>query len=329
MYEEIDGSGPLMRAQTQTNKTDTASIAFYLGGAGVALLALVLALEPDVGFTAPFVWMAIFWALQIGVGLATLQCALFLITRVDRVQQLPLWVVVIASGIAGSIFLSPIYWLIGEGLMEQVLGFPVRVDADGAVEVGLTFGIPAILEEFVDIVGPVTAAWALISWPRLQRLVPPLLNTPLTTSAESDPLITSLPEQDGALLKPAWRVALPSELGGELIAVGSELQYLRVWTTRGSALVLGALQQVEESEGPDGIRTHRSWWVNARYIIRVRGKVNGAVCELSNGLEVPVSRRRKADMLERFGSSASYNSAAVAIASPLSGSDQNIRRKPS
>jgi hypothetical protein len=318
-----------MTLQTSSSPTGIRSIVSYLGGAGVALLALVLALEPDVGFTAPFVWMALFWALQIGIGLAALQCALFLITRVDRVQQLPLWVVVITSGIAGSIFLSPIYWLIGEGLMEQVLGFPVRVDADGAVEVSLTFGIPAILDEFVDIVGPVTAAWALISWPRLQRLVPPLLNTLRAKSAESDPLITSSPEQNGALLEPAWRVALPSELGGELIAVGSELQYLRVWTTRGSALVLGALQQVEKSEGPDGIRTHRSWWVNARYIIRVRGKGDGAVCELSNGLEVPVSRRRKADMLERFGTTASYNSAAVAIASPLPASDQNIRRKPS
>ena len=317
-----------MTIQTSSSPTGIRSIVSYLGGAGVALLALVLALEPDVGFTAPFVWMALFWALQIGVGLAALQCALFLITRVDRFQQLPLWVVVIASGIAGSIFLSPIYWLIGEGLMEQVLGFPVRVDADGAVEVSLTFGIPAILDEFVDIVGPVTAAWALISWPRLQRLVPPLLNTPLAKSVESDPLITSLPEQDGALLKPAWRVALPSELGDELIAVGSELQYLRVWTTRGSALVLGALQQVEESEGRVGIRTHRSWWVNAQYVARVRGKGDGAVCEMSNGLEVPVSRRRKAEMLARFGNSASFNSAAIAIASPLPGSDQNIRRKP-
>ena len=317
-----------MTLQTSSSPTGIRSIVSYLGGAGVALLALVLALEPDVGFTAPFVWMALFWALQIGVGLAALQCALFLITRVDRVQQLPLWVVVIASGIAGSIFLSPIYWLIGEGLMEQVFGFPVRVDADGAVEVSLTFGIPAILNEFVDIVGPVTSAWALISWPRLQRLVPPLLNTPLAKSAESDPLITSLPEQDGALLKPAWRVALPSELGGELIAVGSELQYLRVWTTRGSALVLGSLQQVEEAEGPNGIRTHRSWWVNAQYVARVRGKGDGAVCEMSNGLEVPVSRRRKAEMLARFGNSASFNSAAIAIASPLPGSDQNIRRKP-
>ncbi len=317
-----------MTLQTSSSPTGIRSIVIYLGGAGVALLALVLALEPDVGFTAPFVWMALFWALQTGVGLAALQCALFLITRVDRFQQLPLWVVVIASGIAGSIFLSPIYWLIGEGLMEQVLGFPVRVDADGAVEVSLTFGIPAILNEFVDIVGPVTAAWALISWPRLQRLVPPLLNTPLAKSGESDPLITSLPEQDGALLKPAWRVALPSELGGELIAVSSELQYLRVWTTRGSALVLGSLQQVEEAEGPNGIRTHRSWWVNAQHVLRTRVQGDGTVCELSNGLQVPVSRRRKADVMARFGSSASYNSAAVAIASPLPGSDQNIRRKP-
>ena len=318
-----------MTLQTSSSPTGIRSIVSYLGGAGVALLALVLALEPDVGFTAPFVWMALFWALQIGVGLAALQCALFLITRVDRFQQLPLWVVVIASGIAGSIFLSPIYWLIGEGLMEQVLGFPVRVDADGAVEVSFAFGIPVILDEFVDIVGPVTAAWALISWPRLQRLVPPLLNTPLAKSGESDPLITSLPEQDGALLKPAWRVALPSELGGELIAVSSELQYLRVWTTRGSALVLGSLQQVEEAEGPNGIRTHRSWWVNAQHVLRTRVQGDGTVCELSNGLQVPVSRRRKADVMERFGSSASYNSAAVAIASPLPGSDQNIRRKPS
>jgi hypothetical protein len=242
---------------------------------------------------------------------------------------MPLWSLVVMSGLIGAAVLAPLYWLIGEGLMEQILGFPVRVDADGAVEVSLTFGIPAILNEFVDIVGPITAAWALISWPRLQRLVPPLLNTPLATSTESIPIVTSLPEQSSALLKPAWRVTLPSELGDELIAVCSELQYLRVWTDRGSALVLGALQQVEDSEGSSGVRTHRSWWVNARYIIRVRVKRSGAVCELSNGLEVPVSRRRKADLLTRFGSSADYNSEEIASISPLTDSNQNIRRKPS
>jgi hypothetical protein len=318
-----------MNVQTQVNKATAASILFFLAGAGTALWALVIALEPDVGFTAPLPWLALFWALQIGIGLTMLQFVLFLITRVERFQQLPLWVVVFASGVIGSAFLSPLYWLIGEGLMEQVLGFPTRVDADEGIEVAVTFGMPAILDEFVDIVGPVTAAWALISWPRLQRLVPPLLNTSLSRSTEAAPLVNSLLEQKIALMTPAWRAALPSELGSELIAVGSELQYLRVWTTRGTALVLGSLQQVDETEGSAGVRTHRSWWVSVQHITRVRGKGDGAVCELSNGLEVPVSRRRKAKMLARFGSSATYNSESAVSVSPPPSNNQNIRRKPS
>jgi hypothetical protein len=317
-----------MDSQTQANNADAASIALYLGGAGAALWALVLALEPDVGFVAPFPWMALFWALQIGAGLAALQCVLFLITRLERSRQLPLWVVVIASGVIGSAFLSPLYWLIGEGLMEQVLGFPARVDNQSDIDSGLSFGLSAVVNEFGDIVGPVTAAWALISWPRLQRLVPPLLNLSQTTINESMTPAIPFPEQRGFYVKPAWRTTLPRELGEELIAVSSELQYLRVWTTRGSALVLGSLQQVEETEASDGIRTHRSWWVNVQHVARVRGKGDGAVCELSNGLEVPVSRRRKADVMARFGSSASYRAQAKAAVSPISENDQNIRRRP-
>jgi hypothetical protein len=42
-----------------------------------------------------------------------------------------------------------------------------------------------------------------------------------------------------------------------------------------------------------------------------------------------VSRRRKADLLARFGSSADYNSEDIASTSPLTDSNQNIRRKPS
>lgn len=295
-----------MTVQTQTNNTDTRRIVLYLGGAGAALWALVVALEPDVGFTAPLPWMALFWALQIGIGLTALQCVLFLITRVERVQQLRLWVVVLASGVIGSVFLSPLYWLIGEGLMERVLEFGETADSHGDVYAGNSFGLPAVWHEFRDIVGPVTAAWVLISWPRLQRLVPPLMSG--SPAAEIESVSTaSLDSIKNGALTPSWRAALPSQLGNELIAVGSELQYLRVWTTRGSALILGSLQEVEESEGLTGVRVHRSWWVNAQHVVRVRNKSDGAACELSNGLEVPVSRRRKADVIVRFGNSARYH----------------------
>jgi hypothetical protein len=297
-----------MNTQAPITTANGLSISVYLGGAGVALWALVLALEPDVGFIAPLPWMALFWALQIAAGLVVLQITLFSITRIQAARHMPLWAIVIASGVIGSAFLSPLYWLIGEGLMEGVLGFTARPVSHRDVHAGIGFGLAPVWQEFRDVVGPVTAAWLLISWPRLQRLVPPLLYTPLEKPAEVY-FVDSLPRENGASTgKPIWRTSLPSELGDDLIAVASELQYLRVWTTRGNALVLGSLQQVEDTEGPDGIRTHRSWWVNARHVVRTRAQGDGAACELSNGLEVPVSRRRKADVMARFGNTARYHS---------------------
>jgi hypothetical protein len=41
------------------------------------------------------------------------------------------------------------------------------------------------------------------------------------------------------------------------MAVKSELQYLRVWTTRGAALVLGSLQEMEDEEGSAGLENWR------------------------------------------------------------------------
>lgn len=317
-----------MTTQTGHKQTVRSSIIRYLGATGLALWALVVTLEPDVGFVAPLPWMALFWALQISIGLAVLQLVLFLSTRLERFRRWPLWMIVISSGVLGSALLSPIYWLIGEGLMEQVLGFKVRLDGNDAIDASLAFGLPAVLDEFSNIVGPVTASWALISWPRLQRLVPPLINAGEITANETDASSLLPTEQVAATKTPTWRTALPSELGDELIAVGSELQYLRVWTRRGNALVLGSLQEVEETEGSAGIRVHRSWWVNIRYVTHVRAKGDGAVCELSNGLEVPVSRRRKADVITRYGTHARYRTEPISSTSALSQSDQNIRRKP-
>ena len=279
------------------------SLNMYMASSGVALWALVMALNPDVGFIAPAHWMAVFWALQIGTGLLVLQGLLFLITRSSQLSRLPLWSLVLLSGFLGSVILSPLYWLIGEGLMQEFLGFQPSVDD----VTDLTSGhwLQAIGDEFLEIVGPVTASWILISWPRLNGLVPPLLyqNSPTqrVEALQSDHGLTShVPST------PDWRKALPHELGTNVIAVSSELQYLRVWTPRGNALILGSLQEVERTEGPAGLRVHRSWWVHAHHVIRLREQGSLTVCELSNGMQAPVSRRRKADALTRFGNGACY-----------------------
>lgn len=316
--------------QTLTRTTHGTSIIAYMGATGCALWALVMTLAPDPGFSAPWPWMSLFWALQISVGLIVLQTTLYLMSRIDHLGRMPLWSLVVMSGFCGAAVLTPLYWLIGEGLMQQVLGFAETFDTNDPIDEQQKFGWAALVDEWLDISGPVIAAWGLISWPRLQGLVPPLVqkasgsvNKPPESESESRAL-----NGTEAAAERNWRTALPRELGEDVIAVKSELQYLRVWTSRGSVLVLGSLQEVENAEGSAGMRVHRSWWVHARHVRAVRRRGEAAICELSDGREVPVSRRRKADAVARFGDAARYDDVPAPSGASQAGADQNARRNP-
>lgn len=313
--------------QISIDTANSMSIARYLGGTGLALWVFVMALMPDPGFMAPWLWMALFWALQIGVGLTILQTILYLMSRVDSKGRMPLWSLVAMSGLCGSVVLAPIYWLIGEGLMQQFMGFAETIDTDELRSVERTLGWAALVEEWLEISGPVIAGWALISWPRLQRLLPPLVQ--MTNRSVDEPLaaLSQEPKVIEVSVR-SWREALPKELGDDVMAVKSELQYLRVWTTRGAALVLGSLQEVEDEEGSAGMRVHRSWWVHARHVRTVRRRGEAAICELSDGREVPISRRRKADAVARFGDRARYQEMPTASKSLPARDGQNNRRNP-
>jgi LytTr DNA-binding domain len=313
--------------QTSVDTANSVTIARYLGGTGLALWALVMALTPDAGFMAPWLWLALFWALQIGVGLAILQTMLYLISRVDSMGRMPLWSLVAMSGLCGSVVLAPIYWLIGEGLMQQVMGFSETIDTDELRSVEQTSGWTVLVDEWLEISGPIIASWALISWPRLQGLLPPLVQN-INSSVDEQLIALSQEPKVVEVSVRHWRKALPTELGDDVIAVKSELQYLRVWTTRGTALVLGSLQEVEEEEGSAGMRVHRSWWVHARHVRTVVRRGEAAICELSDGREVPISRRRKADAVARFGDRARYQEMPTASKSLPAREGQNNRRNP-
>jgi MFS family permease len=313
--------------QISIDTANSMSIARYLGGTGLALWAFVMALMPDPGFMAPWLWMALFWALQIVVGLTILQTILYLMSRVDSKGRMPLWSLVAMSGLCGSVVLAPIYWLIGEGLMQQFMGFAETIDTDELRSVERTLGWAALVEEWLEISGPVIAGWALISWPRLKGLLPPLVQK--TNRSVDEPLVALSQELKVIEVSVrSWREALPKELGDDVMAVKSELQYLRVWTTRGAALVLGSLQEVEDEEGSAGMRVHRSWWVHARHVRTVGRRGEAAICELSDGREVPISRRRKADAIARFGDRARYQEMPTASQSLPARDGQNNRRNP-
>lgn len=305
----------------------TASVLRYLTVAGLVLLGLMMSLEVDIGFSAPAAARLLFWVLQISTGLIVLQSVLYLLTRRFGASRVPSWALVLLSAVLGAAVLAPVYWLIGEGLMERWLAYPARPDDDGDAPVGATPGY-LLVAEYFDIVGPVTAAWALICLPRLHWLVPPVLHAATPSAglppAQTPPPASTPPSEpprqatDGAVAstpsRPAWCERLPTELGTDVIAVASELQYLRVWTPRGCALILGALADVEAEGAGQGLRVHRSWWVACDHIASVRRTATGAVCVMSDGRQVPVSRRRRAEVLARFGDGAHYRVAGASEA---------------
>lgn len=91
---------------------------------------------------------------------------------------------------------------------------------------------------------------------------------------------------------------LPPRLRGATIrAVQAEDHYLRIHTDRGSDLILMRLSDaLEELEGLEGARTHRSWWVARDAVQDVTRGDGRATLALDDGLRVPVSRRHAAGL---------------------------------
>lgn len=93
----------------------------------------------------------------------------------------------------------------------------------------------------------------------------------------------------------------PSLRGAELWAVQAEDHYVRLHTSKGTALILLRLADAAtELEGLDGARVHRSWWVARAAVAGAARRGAQTVLLLPGGVEAPVSRAQ-AGPLKRAG----------------------------
>ncbi|MEL7099733.1 MAG: LytTR family DNA-binding domain-containing protein [Pseudomonadota bacterium] len=87
---------------------------------------------------------------------------------------------------------------------------------------------------------------------------------------------------------------LPAELRGPLVRLEAQDHYTRVVTTKGQTLVLmrlsDAMANLPETQG---LQVHRSHWIARDAVRAVRGGRAATVLEMSDGAEVPVSRKRR------------------------------------
>lgn len=100
---------------------------------------------------------------------------------------------------------------------------------------------------------------------------------------------TEMPGESAGL--PPLVRRLPFAVRGPVICLQMEDHYVRVHTTRGSALVLMRLSDaVAELEPAAGLRVHRSWWIAIDALQGIDRSPRSVRAHLSNGIVAPVSQ---------------------------------------
>jgi hypothetical protein len=273
----------------------------YLAAVGVLLLIAFIAVGGNLGLQAPWLLIAAAWSLHLLVGLALLRGCVIGLARWRPAARWPDLVLLTASGMLTSVLFAPVSFAIDQALL--MLGV---INDDPPLFSATAIG-HGLFEEWAGIVGPSVSIALLLGLPgwwtrrRGHERAPASMPGPKprdTASAPPDRLDT------GSCL-----ARLPPALGTDLIAARAELQYVRVYTTRGEALILGALKDIA-AHGPAGQLVHRSWWVANDHVQALRRRAARCMLTLSNGLEVPVSRRRQPSLIDQFGSTASLDAGA-------------------
>lgn len=269
----------------------------YLLAVGVVLFGAFVALGSDLGLEGSVLLISLVWGIHLTVGLAALRLSVIGLSRWGVTARWTDPVLLIAAGLLTSLVLAPVSFAIDQFLLFR----GVLTDDDPLISprqwpIG-------IIEEWTEVVGPTLLVSLLLGFPAwwARRRNADSVSTPSPTVV-SEPSTT--PEQtlsDGSCLQ-----RLPPALGTDLIAARSELQYVRIYTTRGDALILGALKDIAEQRD-EGQLVHRTWWVSSKHVRTLRRRGTRCMLTLSNGLEVPVSRRRQQALIEQFGASATLN----------------------
>ena len=248
------------------------SWAGFLLTAGLGLVVLFVLLDPAPSRGLGPAGKTAFWVLHILGPLALAQACQLMLLRHSRAFG-NVWVSIAAAGLAASALFAPV-----------ALGLERRFGVPDDTVGGTGRLLAQVLDELAALAPPVTLVWLGLNAVRVLRLdgdAP----SPLTAGAPSDPL------------SPRFMARVPAGRRGRLIALSAELHYLRVYTTCGEALILTGFGEALAELGPgNGLRIHRSHWIDPAFAIGVSRDGGQMQITLTNQLVLPVARSRRASV---------------------------------
>jgi hypothetical protein len=278
----------------------------YLLAVGFVLLGTFVSVGSKQGLEAPLLAIVLVWALHLSVGLVAIRAGVIGLSRWPKTAKWSDLSLLAVSGFVASLVLAPLSFVIDQSLLT------LGVDTDDELLIGssatalkIFFGI---VEEWTHVVGPTVLVAVMLALPAwwVRRQSTPSPNVSEMSREVEVPIASDSASAEPMAIRSCLQ-RLPPALGADLIAAQSELQYVRIYTTLGDALVLGALKDVAEQREAEGQLVHRTWWVSNRHVRTLRRKGTQYVLTMANGLEIPVSRRRQQGLIRQFGSSTTLN----------------------
>lgn len=204
-------------------------------------------------------------------------------TLAARFGTMPAVMLAAGGGIAALLL-----WLAATGL-----GFPAGAGGAGrALMAGLL--VAAVLA--VARIGRPVPARSTPAAPQAERTPAP----PPARLTVVPPPSAPAPVAPAPAPRPDFVDRLPEGVRGMVLALEAEDHYLRVYTDRGTARIFLRMRDaLGELPADSGTAVHRSWWVAHVAMARLERDGRNHNLRLINGLIVPVSRDRVADLRAR------------------------------
>ncbi|MEM8814437.1 MAG: LytTR family DNA-binding domain-containing protein [Pseudomonadota bacterium] len=274
-----------------------------LPAAGAVLTLLFVVMEPSASAGYGVLGRAVFWSVHVGVGLLGILVASMIIRHTVFARWHPL-LAIATAGALGALIVAPLFVVI-----ESLL--PVSAaDDDGELLEAFAAEGPgqAILAEYLEVLPVLVMSWAAVNLPLLLRWPGPGAggDDPGGPDAASSPHDESSNPDKIEFLR-----RLPTSLGNDIVAISSDLHYLHVFTTQGRAMVIGSLRDAALIFADEGMLVHKSHWVCHAHVLRYVAAEQRANCIMSNGIKVPVSRRRRKDVKAMYGDHSTVRLASV------------------
>ena len=256
----------------------------YFFWVSVFLIVLFTFLNPAGTLGAGFGLRLLIWTIQIGILVPALIIIHIQLQKIDAFDHFNDWYKILISGIIGCFFFLP--FALG---IDYVAGLD-----DWSKVKNLSESHVIILNEIGGMFPPAILTWVAINAPRILNLN--FSNISHNKSVQSTRLEETPNDvkQFNSVSKNEFLAKFSDEIGTNIIYLMSELHYIRVVTLKGQMLILHNLKDAISELPVDliGIQTHRSFWVNIKYVDSTMEKKLQNFLMLSNGNSIPVSRRR-------------------------------------